>query len=54
MIEDPAENLPYALEVQAPGSQRLDRWLADQRPDLSRSRIQKLIEQGQVRLNGVL
>ncbi|MBD2104504.1 RluA family pseudouridine synthase [Leptolyngbya sp. FACHB-261] len=32
--------------------ERLDRWLAEQLPDLSRSRIQKLIEQGQVRLNG--
>ncbi|XQQ04917.1 MAG: RluA family pseudouridine synthase [Leptolyngbya sp. IPPAS B-1204] len=31
---------------------RLDRWLAEQVPDLSRSRIQKLIEQGQVQLNG--
>ncbi len=32
--------------------ERLDRWLADQVPDLSRSRIQKLIEQGQVQVNG--
>lgn len=31
---------------------RLDRWLAEQQPDLSRSRIQKLIEQGQVQING--
>lgn len=31
--------------------QRLDRYLADQFPDLSRSRIQKLIEQGQVQVN---
>lgn len=31
---------------------RLDRWLAEQIPDLSRSRIQKLIEQGQVQING--
>lgn len=31
---------------------RLDRWLADQVPDLSRSRMQKLIEQGQVQING--
>lgn len=31
---------------------RLDRWLAQQLPDLSRSRIQKLIEKGNVTLNG--
>jgi 23S rRNA pseudouridine1911/1915/1917 synthase len=31
---------------------RLDRWLAEQMPDLSRSRIQKLIEQGHVQING--
>ena len=33
-------------------SERLDRWLADQLPDWSRSRLQKLVEQGQVTLNG--
>ena len=31
---------------------RLDRYLADQRPDLSRSRIQKLIAEGTVCVNG--
>ncbi|GET42789.1 RluA family pseudouridine synthase [Microseira wollei] len=31
---------------------RLDRWLSNQLPDLSRSRIQKLIEQGCVEING--
>lgn len=36
----------------ASGGERLDRWLADQVPDLSRSRIQKLIEQAQVQING--
>ncbi len=35
-------------------SVRLDRYLADQLPDLSRSRIQKLIELGHVQLNGEL
>lgn len=30
---------------------RIDRYLADQLPDLSRSRVQKLIEQGYVQLN---
>lgn len=33
---------------------RLDRCLAEQLPDLSRSRIQKLIEQGQVQVNGTV
>jgi 23S rRNA pseudouridine1911/1915/1917 synthase len=33
------------------GGERLDRWLANHAPDLSRSRIQKLIEQGQVEIN---
>ncbi len=40
------------IELQAEAtSGRLDVWLADQLPDLSRSRLQKLIEQGQVQLN---
>lgn len=33
-------------------SDRLDRWLSNQLSDLSRSRIQKLIEQGNVEING--
>ncbi|MBD2088522.1 RluA family pseudouridine synthase [Microcoleus sp. FACHB-1515] len=33
-------------------SDRLDRYLADQLPDWSRSRLQRLVEQGQVMLNG--
>jgi len=32
-------------------SVRIDRWLAQQLPELSRSRLQKLIEQGQVQVN---
>jgi 23S rRNA pseudouridine1911/1915/1917 synthase len=31
---------------------RLDAWLAEQLPDFSRSRLQKLIEQGQIQVNG--
>ncbi|MBD2154645.1 RluA family pseudouridine synthase [Leptolyngbya sp. FACHB-16] len=31
---------------------RLDRWLSEHLPDLSRARIQKLIDQGQVQVNG--
>jgi 23S rRNA pseudouridine1911/1915/1917 synthase len=38
--------------VSGNSTQRLDRWLADQLPHLSRSRIQGLIEGGQVMLNG--
>lgn len=34
-------------------SQRIDKWLSSQLPDLSRSRIQALIEQGQVCCDGV-
>ncbi|WP_375539682.1 RluA family pseudouridine synthase [Oscillatoria sp. FACHB-1407] len=42
-----------SIDVQVNGgSERLDRFLADQLPDLSRSRLQKLIEQGQVWVNG--
>lgn len=39
------------LQVEHAG-ERLDRWLSAQLPDLSRSRLQKLIEQGQVQVNG--
>ncbi|MGJ5673923.1 MAG: RluA family pseudouridine synthase [Nostochopsis sp.] len=39
-----------SLQVQEPG-ERLDRYLTEQLTDLSRSRIQQLIEQGQVQLN---
>ena len=31
---------------------RLDRWLSEHLPDISRSRLQKLIEEGNVKLNG--
>ncbi|MBD2344880.1 RluA family pseudouridine synthase [Anabaena subtropica] len=33
-------------------SERIDRYLAEELPDLSRSRIQQLIEQGKVQVNG--
>ncbi|MGK7943123.1 MAG: RluA family pseudouridine synthase [Microcystaceae cyanobacterium] len=39
------------LEVQQTGD-RIDRWLGQQLPDLSRSRLQKLIEEGYLKLNG--
>lgn len=42
-----------AIDIQVTTSgERLDRWLTEQLPDLSRSRLQKLIEQGQVSVNG--
>lgn len=44
-------NSQTTLHVQTP-TDRLDRYLSEQLPDLSRSRIQKLIEQGQVWING--
>lgn len=40
------------LEVQIPYIKRLDRWLAEELPEFSRSRLQKLIEDGWVQLNG--
>ena len=45
---------PKVIEIAAETAQpaRLDRWLAKQVESLSRSRIQKLIEQGQVQING--
>jgi 23S rRNA pseudouridine1911/1915/1917 synthase len=39
------------LKVEGKGD-RLDRWLSARLPDLSRSRLQKLIEEGNVELNG--
>ncbi|BAY99094.1 ribosomal large subunit pseudouridine synthase D [Tolypothrix tenuis PCC 7101] len=41
----------FNLQVQD-SSERLDRYLSQELPDLSRSRIQQLIEQGNVQLNG--
>jgi 23S rRNA pseudouridine1911/1915/1917 synthase len=40
----------FNLQVQA-NSERLDRYLSQELPDLSRSRIQQLIEQGNVQIN---
>lgn len=39
------------LEVTAHSSDRLDKWLSDQLPDISRSRLQKLIAEGYVQVN---
>lgn len=39
------------LQVETTGD-RLDRWLSNQLPDFSRSRLQQLIEQGNVQVNG--
>jgi len=43
--------LVFAAEAEAEG-QRLDRWLAARLPELSRARLQALIESGHVRLDG--
>ena len=40
------------LEVTEVPAERLDRWLAQQWPQLSRARLQKLIAAGQLRING--
>ena len=40
------------FEVSSDNGGRLDRWLAEQREDFSRSQIQRLIDQGQVQVNG--
>ncbi|MDX2212984.1 MAG: RluA family pseudouridine synthase [Oculatellaceae cyanobacterium bins.114] len=45
--------LTESIDIQVDGvGERIDRFLADQLPELSRSRLQKLIEQGQVWVNG--
>jgi 23S rRNA pseudouridine1911/1915/1917 synthase len=56
-----AQYSPIELQVEDPSDRkalperyRLDRYLAEQLPDLTRSRIQKLIEQEQVQVNGVI
>jgi 23S rRNA pseudouridine1911/1915/1917 synthase len=41
----------YQVTESSEAGQRLDRWLATQMADISRSQIQKLIEQGQVWVN---
>jgi len=55
----PVTDIPPSIALQVDTSgQRLDRWLSSQLmaqfPELSRSRIQKLIEQGQVQRNGTV
>ncbi len=42
------------LLYQKPLPMRLDRWLVEQRPEQSRARIQKFIDQGLVRVNGII
>jgi 23S rRNA pseudouridine1911/1915/1917 synthase len=48
-------NITLQLEEKGDeGGDRIDRYLAQQLPDLSRSRIQQLIEQGNVQVNGTV
>lgn len=49
-----SENLRVLVVDSVSSTPRLDSWLAEQVPDLSRSRIQKLIAQGQVSVNGAV
>lgn len=53
MTHTPAEVIVLEVReaIDTP-AERLDRWLAKQLPQLSRARVQKLIDQGQVKLNG--
>ncbi|WP_017305223.1 RluA family pseudouridine synthase [Spirulina subsalsa] len=45
--------MPHHLSLTVAGkATRLDRWLAAELPELTRSRLQKLIEGGQVQING--
>ncbi|MGH7482903.1 MAG: RluA family pseudouridine synthase [Longimicrobiales bacterium] len=44
----------WVLVVDAPGAERLDRYIAEHLPDLSRSRVTQLLDDGRVRLNGRL
>jgi 23S rRNA pseudouridine1911/1915/1917 synthase len=56
-MADTAHLSEMTLDLDYPaqqGGDRLDRWLAQQCPDLSRARLQRLIEAGQVLLNGAI
>ena len=45
----------YSFTLQPEDSgQRLDKWLQLQLPDMTRSAVQKLIEQGNVTRNGIV
>ncbi len=45
--------MDYALEYPAISSERIDKYIHEQIPELSRSYIQQLIKQGNIRVNGV-
>ncbi len=46
-------SLQYGINSELnPDNNRLDSWLSEQLPELSRSRVQKIIKEGGVRLNG--
>jgi 23S rRNA pseudouridine1911/1915/1917 synthase len=49
-----AESPHARLVVAAGGNERLDRYLAEHHPDLSRSRAAQLLEQGHIRVNNEL
>lgn len=45
-------NTPYRLEVRAEEASRIDAYLADQFQEISRSQIKKIIDAGEVLLDG--
>ena len=48
------QTIERVAEAEQSLPERLDRWIAEQVEELSRARVQKLIEQGEVRVNGVV
>ena len=50
-INEPKQHYSFILQPEESG-QRLDKWLQLQLPDMTRSAVQKLIEQGNVTRNG--
>ena len=52
-INEPKQHYSFILHPEESG-QRLDKWLQLQLPDMTRSAVQKLIEQGNVTRNGMI
>ena len=52
-INEPKQHYSFILQPEESG-QRLDKWLQLQLPDMTRSAVQKLIEQGNVTRNGMI
>ena len=52
-MNEAKQHYSFTLQQEESG-QRLDKWLQSQLPDMTRSAIQKLIEQGNVTRNGIV